>query len=420
MKKMMSLSLIAAAALSTSAFAASDLAGAFKEGTTSGYVRAMYINDTVKNGDGTSSLGLGGKLGYVTGSLNGFKVGATFFTTNAINQANIDKNDAYIFNEDKKGYNILGEAYVQYDIGKTTVKVGRQQLDTPLAGSDDIRLVPNMFEAYTLINTDLADTTLVVSHVTKMSGLDSLSTDKKFDSFVSMSDAAGIQGITGSKAVTVAGAIYAGLKDTSLQVWNYYGYDMVNATYADATYTPKLTSDLTLTLAAQVSKTAEMGKLKDAWVSANTSYELYGAKAAVASESTGLTGTLAYNKVTGNDKTVTLFGYWGGYPEYAIADEFWMNSLKAGNYMAKSSVMRAAVDLGLGAYGLGDRTLTVAQSKFNLNEAISGENDVTVTDFIYSCKPTKALAIRAVYETRDYKSTSDDDKRLKLSATYSF
>ncbi len=41
MKKM--LSIAAVAALATSSFAASDLAGAFKEGKTSGQVRAMYL-----------------------------------------------------------------------------------------------------------------------------------------------------------------------------------------------------------------------------------------------------------------------------------------------------------------------------------------------------------------------------------------
>ena len=123
-----------------------------------------------------------------------------------------------------------------------------------------------------------------------------------------------------------------------------------------------------------------MGKLKTALATGNASYELYGAKAAVASEGTGLTATVAYNKVTGNDSTTTLFGYWGGYPEYAIGEEFWMNSLTGGNLMAKSSVMRGAVDLNLRAFGMGDRVITLAQSIFNLNEAISGAEDVTVSD----------------------------------------
>ena len=133
---------------------------------------------------------------------------------------------------------------------------------------------------------------------------------------------------------------------------------------------------------------------------------------------------MAYNKVTGNDKTVTVFGAWGGYPEYAIGDEFWMNSPTGGtnSTMAKSSVMRAAVDLSLGAYGLGDRTLTVAQSKFDLDAKIAPNSDVTVTDLIYTCKPeqVKNLTVRAVYEIRDSQTNANDNNLLKVSANYTF
>ena len=63
MKKMVKLSVVAAVAMTSSAFAASDLAGAFKEGTTSGYVRAMYIGQNNKGDTAdVNSLGLGGNL----------------------------------------------------------------------------------------------------------------------------------------------------------------------------------------------------------------------------------------------------------------------------------------------------------------------------------------------------------------------
>lgn len=438
MKKLVPLSLIAATALSCSAFAADDLAGAFKEGTTSGYVRAMYINTGYKAPtDDQSTLGVGGKLGFVTGSLNGFKAGASFFTTNdfGTRSSSFSKIDPWMFDGAGKPYSLLGEAYLQYDNGKTTVKVGRQQLDTPLAGSDDIRIIPNMFEAYVVINQDVSDTTLVAAHVTKMAGLDARGS---YSDFKSMSEQAysylgtgfdvSTTGNAGKTGVTVAGAVYTGIKDLTVQAWEYYGHEMLNAFYADATYTKGLTSDLGLTVAAQGYTIGELGKLKtvEEGLGLNTSYGVYGAKAALASASSGLTGTLAFNKVTGNDKTVTVFGAWGGYPEYAVADEFWMNSSSGGTYnaMAKSTVYKGAVDLNLGAYGLGERVVTVAYSKFDLNKAVNGglDRDAGVTDLIYTCKPeaVKNLAIRAVYEMRDYKDNTLDSNRLKISANYTF
>ncbi len=46
--------------------------------------------------------------------------------------------------------------------------VGRQVIDTPFADSDDIGMMPNRFEAYTLRNSDLENTTLTVTHIVKM------------------------------------------------------------------------------------------------------------------------------------------------------------------------------------------------------------------------------------------------------------
>ena len=61
----------------------------------------------------------------------------------------------------------FSEAWLAKTVGKTTAKVGRQALDTPLAFTERWSIVPNTFEAAVLINQDLADTTLVASYVGK-------------------------------------------------------------------------------------------------------------------------------------------------------------------------------------------------------------------------------------------------------------
>ena len=100
----------------------------------------------------------------------------------------------------------------------TMLKIARQVLDTPFAGPDDIRIVPDLYEAYLLTNTDIADTTLVLDHVTKMAGtIDSLAATAF--QFNSMSNAAGIAGA--DDAVTIAAAIYSGFENTTLQAWYY-------------------------------------------------------------------------------------------------------------------------------------------------------------------------------------------------------
>ena len=64
----------------------------------------------------------------------------------------------------------LGEAYMTYTAGNTIVKVGRQELDTPLAYSEKWNAAPNTFEATAIINNDVPDTTIVAAYVARGNG----------------------------------------------------------------------------------------------------------------------------------------------------------------------------------------------------------------------------------------------------------
>ncbi len=59
----------------------------------------------------------------------------------------------------------FGEAWLAATAGKTTGKIGRMQLDTPLVFSETWSVVANTFEAAVLINQDLPGTTLVGAYV---------------------------------------------------------------------------------------------------------------------------------------------------------------------------------------------------------------------------------------------------------------
>lgn len=64
----------------------------------------------------------------------------------------------------------MGELWLAATMGKTTVKLGRMELDTPLAFSEKWSVVPNTFEGAVLINQDIPDTTLVGAWVGKGNG----------------------------------------------------------------------------------------------------------------------------------------------------------------------------------------------------------------------------------------------------------
>jgi hypothetical protein len=61
--------------------------------------------------------------------------------------------------------NWFNEAYVVVSSGKSILKVGRQELDTPLAFTETWSIEQNSFEAAAFINQDLPDTTIVAAYV---------------------------------------------------------------------------------------------------------------------------------------------------------------------------------------------------------------------------------------------------------------
>jgi len=176
--KLARLSLVACVlvGLTTSSFAADTLADAFKNGKVSGELRAYYFDREGSTSSTTSAvnsnlLTTAVILKYVTDSFYGFKLGTTFqssyapFADGAIGTAGTAKDD---FKGDMYGSGaVLSEAYIQYTLDKTTLKIGRQFINTPLVGGSPSRLVTQSFEGATLVNTNLSNTTLMAGVITK-------------------------------------------------------------------------------------------------------------------------------------------------------------------------------------------------------------------------------------------------------------
>ena len=164
----LSLAAIVVAGLATSTFAASDtLADAFKNGKVNGELRAWYFDKDTGSAD-ANLFSTGLVLGYVTDSFNGLTFGATMQS----NYAPFADTDAKnMFKGDMWGSGaVLSEAYLAYNISKTTVKVGRQFISSPLVSGSGSRMIKESFEGALLINTDLPATTLIAGYVNKFQG----------------------------------------------------------------------------------------------------------------------------------------------------------------------------------------------------------------------------------------------------------
>lgn len=129
----------------------------------------------------------------------------------------------------------LGEAYFTYKAGNTIAKIGRQELDTPLAFTETWNAAPNTFEAAVLINKDLPNTTLVGAYVSRGNGAHGSTVTSRFNQYGNAASSYAV-GETG------AGAYAFGLVNTSIPGLTihpvYYDViDVAQAYWVDLAYT---------------------------------------------------------------------------------------------------------------------------------------------------------------------------------------
>lgn len=163
----LSLAAIVVAGLTTSSFGADTLADAFKNGKVNGELRAWYFErDRDAAGESADIFNTGLRLTYITSPLYGFSLGATLqsnFTPFA------DEDAKVVYEDEMYGSGAqLSEAYVNYKVGNTTAKIGRQFIrGVPLIGSSTSRMITQSFEGALVTNTDLPQTTLMAGVITK-------------------------------------------------------------------------------------------------------------------------------------------------------------------------------------------------------------------------------------------------------------
>ncbi|MDO9304465.1 MAG: porin [Sulfuricurvum sp.] len=131
----------------------------------------------------------------------------------------------------------IGEAWLATTMGKTTVKLGRMELDTPLAFSEKWNIAPNTFEAAVVINQDIPDTTLVGAFVGKGNGYGAVAAvvnaGAAFDTFVT----------DGAYAAAIVNNSY---KPLTAQAWYYNVSNIADAFWLQADINCKLVKGLTI------------------------------------------------------------------------------------------------------------------------------------------------------------------------------
>lgn len=205
----------------------------------------------------------------------------------------------------------IEELWLAYTAGKTTAKVGRQALSTPLAFSEDWNAADNTFEAAVLLNNDLPDTTLVGAWVGKHNGVGLLGDpDAAATTYVSPRNTTvayeGTFGTFGTDGAYAAAAINKSIPNTTVQAW-YYNVCQI----ADAYWLQADTKVL-----GMVNLGAQFAGMNPDNVADDRSTEMVAIKAAVdvagvnvyGAYSSVSDGTLGFANVATGDKTMMYTG----------------------------------------------------------------------------------------------------------------
>jgi hypothetical protein len=365
---------------------ATTLGEALSQSKVDGYLRGTYQSHDIQNDKVYEDDAIGGKIHFETGAFYGFSMGASAYSSNSVfNDDN--KGLVPLRGESYKSYSILGEAYLRSKFGKNTLTLGRQEINTPFAQTDDIGMVPNTFESAVFESTSMENSTFFVAHLEKMAGVDA----EVVNAFTKLN---------GTQGVQVFGATYEGFKDLALEAW-YYNINQAEVdsiAFLEADY-EKSVNQMTYGFGLQYAKQGYR---------AGKSANVYGLTLSSTFDALGLTFSGAYTKVEDN---AASSGFGGGpfysNSEYLILD----NAGKDGDAKwygveySPTSKMFAGLSIALGKVTLKNEQGLKA----------------TEVDLVTSYEINDDMEIHAIFSNLKGANVGEDNaKHVRVFANYNF
>lgn len=317
MNKLLKLSLATHLAL-TSLCAAESFSEIFTESHPSGELRGIYqSNSQHAFADGTigssSTTVLGGKVELATDKFQGFDALFTAYGTMSIGDNRNRTDGDYLNNgKDNANYALLGQAFLRYTYNDNFLQAGRFELNTPLLHSDDVRMVPDLFQGIYGAVVPFEDVRVEAGYIDRMAGWENGGDNAKFEKIGTLIDGMDMLNgyVTDQSAISFIGASYADEEAPfSMRIFDYITKNVMNQVYLDTGITSGIFS-----VQAQYLKSIADNKLKD-FTNANViDSTVWGARAAVAIEDTNIGFSIAYNEsnkvenAINKGGTVDLFG----------------------------------------------------------------------------------------------------------------
>lgn len=373
----------------------------FQDGKISGNIRSLYSGYNNDNETNIYATAVGGQLLYELAKYQGFNAGAAFTTTYDVGFASGDKaqnkrNTALSGNNGS--YTELTQAYINYNYNNINLRAGRQLIDTPLADSDDIRMVPNSFEAYTL-SYEQDNFSLMLGHIMRWQGYDA-GFDNQTDWIDTGKDGVNFVGVTFSNDFLETNLWYYNITNGSDQNGN-------DAFYFDAIAGYYLTKTIDVHAGVQYLKENELDN-------SGVAAEIYGATAELIIKGLGI--NIAYNKSIKQTGKHSFNGYGGG-TLFTNMDTMILDEI--------TEDRDAYAWVGGAIYSLNEFHFLYAYGDFKGDGDINGvKAHITEQNIGADYSPNDDLTVGAIYviETNkeDSSSTFFNDTNFRVLVSYNF
>lgn len=375
-----------------------------------GQLRAGYITFKEDSRERNSAYALGGHYHIDSKRWNGLEIGLSAYT---VLDLGINQNKNYLnpdfFNAEGNSFIQLTEAYLDGKWGNTEIKLGRQILDTPHTDSDDLRMIPNYFEAYTITNIDINNLTLTAGFINRMAGwengVDASKFVKIYETLGSSNEMDGI---------AYAAAIYEAIEDLTLSLWYYNYNNIANVIYAEAGYTYTFSKDRSLTFGLQYDGSNETGDALLGEQDANT----YGVSVEFAAEDIGLHILSAYDRDDGKTGATGLS--LGGGPFFTSMENQTLDAIGAAG-----EAWVAGIGYHFDAIGIDNLVAGIAYGHFEAEKDSlyeSEEIDIVI-EYSWNEKLTLTAAFASVSFDAGLDENNDplnDFNQFRLIANYNF
>ncbi|WP_297430920.1 OprD family outer membrane porin [Sulfurimonas sp.] len=421
------------------------ISAAFSKGKVSANIKYYYIqtdkDNSYTNTKNTSAYAntVGGQLHFDSASLYGFRAGVTFMTTNPFLLGS--SVDASIIGRDngvriegnpsgtvaRKGFSVLGEAYLAYDYQNTGVYIGREVIHTPLIDAKAVRLLPSAVEGASAHYTLAEKTKVIFSYYTGFKQR----TSSVFTNIIEHALGDKTKAITGSDSGSLEMLSFTHQANAySLKAYDYYAENFLNSVYLDGSYKLNL-SDVKVAFSGQYINQKSIGNA-DTYFRNNPSVaggkisvNAIGLKAATTIKSSKF--ILAYSKVLKeNNKHDSLVLAWDGTPLYT--NMITSNDLFSSNYgkslgsdsiyIGNSQGIKFAYNQKYDNFGLKGFSTTLSYLDISNSRFNKDQNDYNIV-LQYKAPKAFVLQLKGIWVQNNTAASADGTiSQLKLLSQY--